>query len=401
MLAGGAAILPVVYSVILFDQWDPFALPRRSLPLLVLTVACNLLLVLTGFLARGRLERKLARVLANAMVIHAVVCSAVIIVGLSHSRAMLLAGFFISIACGLCAVFFASRPGTRRVGAIALGQSPDIERWLGPMVDVIRDFSADLRQYDVVLVDFNEALPGPLAKSMSRAVMAGTEVAHIAEYLERWRGRVSPAHCELDHVNTAAIAGPYSFIKRLGDIGLVVVAAPIFLPILTIAALAVALDLGRPVLFVQNRVGWGGAIFRMYKLRTMRERLPGEPVRATAKGDDRITPLGAVLRRFRIDEIPQVWNVLRGEMSLIGPRPEQPELVREYAEQIPAFSYRHLVRPGITGWAQVCFGYAENTQETREKLTYDLHYIKEFGFAIDLKVAIMTLWVLISGASSR
>ena len=139
----------------------------------------------------------------------------------------------------------------------------------------------------------------------------------------------------------------------------------------------------------------------MYKLRTMRERLPGEPVKATTRGDHRITPLGAVLRRYRIDEIPQVWNVLRGEMSLIGPRPEQPELAREYARQIPAFSYRHLVRPGITGWAQVCFGYAENTMETREKLTYDLHYIKEFGFAIDLKVAIMTLWFSISGASSR
>jgi lipopolysaccharide/colanic/teichoic acid biosynthesis glycosyltransferase len=401
VLTGAAATLPVIYSVILFDQWDPFALPRRLLPHLVLTVACNLLLILTGFLARGHLERKLGRVLATAVVMHAVVSTAVITAGFSHSRALFLAGVSISIACGLCALFVANRPGSRRVAVIALGLSPDIERWLGPMVDVISDFSADLRRYDVVLIDFSKALPDPWAKSISRAVLAGTEVADIAEYLERWRGRVSPAHFELDHVNTAAIAGSYSFIKRLGDVGLVVLTAPIFLPIVGVAALAVALDLGRPVLFAQDRVGRGGAIFRMYKLRTMRERLPGESARATAKGDDRITPLGAVLRRYRIDEIPQVWNVLRGEMSLIGPRPEQPELAREYAQQIPAFSYRHLVRPGITGWAQVCFGYAENTQETREKLTYDLHYIKDFGLAIDLKVAIMTLRVVVSGASSR
>jgi lipopolysaccharide/colanic/teichoic acid biosynthesis glycosyltransferase len=401
MLAGAAAILPTIYSVILFDQWDPFAGPSKFLPHLVLTVACNLLLVLTGLLVRGRLERKLGRVLATAIVMHVIVSATLVIAGLPHSRALLLAGLSISIACGFCAVFFANRPGRRHVGAIASGLSPDIERWLGPMVDVVRDLSADLRQYDVVLVDFREALPGPWAKSMSRAALAGAEVADIAEYLERWRGRVSPAHFELDHVNAAAIAGPYSFVKRLGDIVLVILAAPVFLPIVAAAALAVALDVGRPVLFAQNRVGRGGAIFRMYKLRTMRQRRPGDPVTATARGDDRITPLGAILRRYRIDEIPQMWNVLRGEMSLVGPRPEQPELARDYAQQIPAFSHRHLVRPGITGWAQVCFGYAENAQETREKLTYDLHYIKEFGFAIDLKVAIMTLWVVLSGASAR
>jgi lipopolysaccharide/colanic/teichoic acid biosynthesis glycosyltransferase len=401
MLAGATVVLPVVYSAILVDQWDPFALPWKYHTQLVLTLACNLLLILLSFIARGRIERKLRRLLASAMILHPVVSMAVITAGVPHRCALLLSGVSMSIVCGLAAVFVSSRARNRRVGAIACGLSPEIERWLGPMVDTVRDFSADLRQYEVVLVDFNEGFAGPWIKSVSRAVLGGVEVAHIAEYLERWRGRVSPEHFELDHVNAATITGPYSVIKRLGDVALVLLAAPVVLPIAAIAGLAVALDLGRPVLFVQDRVGRGGTIFRMYKFRTMRERLPGEPARATARNDDRITPLGGILRRYRLDELPQLWNVLKGQMSLIGPRPEQPELAREYAKQIPAFSYRHLVRPGITGWAQVCFGYAENSQETREKLTYDLHYIKEFGFAIDLQVAIMTPGVILSGASSR
>jgi lipopolysaccharide/colanic/teichoic acid biosynthesis glycosyltransferase len=165
--------------------------------------------------------------------------------------------------------------------------------------------------------------------------------------------------------------------------------------------LAILATMGRPILFVQNRIGRGGEAFAMYKLRTMRQRMPRESARATALNDDRITPLGRVLRKYHIDELPQMWNVLRGDMSLVGPRPEQPELALDYAEQMPAYSYRHLVRPGITGWSQVCFGYAENYSETREKLTFDLHYIKYMSFVMDFSIAAMTVRILCKGALVR
>jgi len=197
------------------------------------------------------------------------------------------------------------------------------------------------------------------------------------------------------------IKGPYAAIKRSADFALSILVAPLVLLVIGVAGLAIALSLGRPSLFVQNRIGKGGKLFRMYKLRTMRPRRPGESATATARDDDRIAPLGRFLRRYRIDELPQIWNVLRGEMSLIGPRPEQPELARQYAEQMPAYSFRHLLRPGITGWAQVCFGYAETYQETREKLTFDLYYIKNFSPALDLRIAVKTFGVLLGGLSVR
>jgi lipopolysaccharide/colanic/teichoic acid biosynthesis glycosyltransferase len=195
--------------------------------------------------------------------------------------------------------------------------------------------------------------------------------------------------------------GRYPAVKRAIDVATVILVAPSFVILIGVAAAAIALTMGRPIFFTQNRVGRGGKVFSMYKLRTMRPRVEGEPVRATAENDPRITPLGRMLRQYHVDELPQIWNVLKGEMSLIGPRPEQPELVRIYSEQMPAYAFRHTVRPGITGWSQVCFGYAENFQETREKLTYDLHYVKFLSLALDVKVAMMTIRTLVSGPPVR
>jgi lipopolysaccharide/colanic/teichoic acid biosynthesis glycosyltransferase len=157
--------------------------------------------------------------------------------------------------------------------------------------------------------------------------------------------------------------------------------------------------MGTPVLFTQKRVGYAGKVFTIYKLRTM-TRAPRE-ADATAVGDMRVTGFGRFLRRFRIDELPQLWNVLKGEMSLIGPRPEQPELARAYVSQMPAFAFRHLVRPGITGWAQIRAGYAANLAETREKLSFDLYYLKNASVTLDLEIAARTAFTLLSGRGVR
>ena len=139
----------------------------------------------------------------------------------------------------------------------------------------------------------------------------------------------------------------------------------------------------------------------MYKLRTMRAPRPEDGEIATNKNDVRITYFGALLRRFRIDELPQLWNILIGDMSLIGPRPEQPGLTKQYIDAMPAFAYRHLVRPGITGWAQVRAGYAANLEETRVKLAYDLFYVKNFSLILDLQIILRTFWTIVSGSGVR
>jgi lipopolysaccharide/colanic/teichoic acid biosynthesis glycosyltransferase len=167
-----------------------------------------------------------------------------------------------------------------------------------------------------------------------------------------------------------------------------------------VAAVAILITMGQPVLFTQRRIGKGGAPFTMYKLRTMAA-LGLVESRATVIRDPRITPLGKLLRRFRIDELPQLINVLRGEMSLIGPRPEQPLLTERYIVQMPAFSYRHLVKPGITGWAQVNAGYAANLAETKLKLEHDLFYIKNYSLALDLQILVRTLVTLAGGGGAR
>ena len=176
---------------------------------------------------------------------------------------------------------------------------------------------------------------------------------------------------------------------------------PFALPAIGIASLAIRRKMGGDALFIQERIGRGGTVFDMYKLRTMRERLPDEVISATSVDDPRITPLGHTLRRYRIDELPQLWNVIKGDMSLIGPRPEQVALAHTYAWSLPGFAYRHLLRPGITGWAQVRAGYAANEEETREKLSFDLYYAKYVSARLDLQIALRTLYVIGGGRQVR
>jgi lipopolysaccharide/colanic/teichoic acid biosynthesis glycosyltransferase len=188
--------------------------------------------------------------------------------------------------------------------------------------------------------------------------------------------------------------------KWLFDILVTLALSPLALPILAVAAAAILLMMGPPVFFRQSRVGLGGRPFMILKLRTMRPREGGDQI-ATAIGDTRVTPLGRWLRRSHLDELPQLWNVLVGEMSLVGPRPEQPALAEAYAREAPAFAYRQLMRPGITGWAQVRAGYAADLAETEVKLAHDLFYLKNCSFALDVEICARTVWALLSGEGAR
>ena len=183
-----------------------------------------------------------------------------------------------------------------------------------------------------------------------------------------------------------------SVARRIVDIAVATVAAVVTAPLMLLVALAVKLDSPGPVFYRQVRVGEGGRRFTIIKFRSMRTdaEASGAPQWASER-DPRITRVGAFIRRFRIDELPQLWNVVRGEMALVGPRPERPELVAEIARQLPFYEPRHLVRPGITGWAQVYAPYAASIEETLEKLSYDLYYVKHQSFATDAGIMLSTL----------
>jgi exopolysaccharide biosynthesis polyprenyl glycosylphosphotransferase len=169
-------------------------------------------------------------------------------------------------------------------------------------------------------------------------------------------------------------------------------------PILLAVALAVWLDSGRPILFRQVRVGRDGRKFTMLKFRSMRTdaEKDGRPVWA-GENDPRVTRVGALIRKTRIDEIPQLWNVLKGDMAIVGPRPERPYFVERLREVIPYYDQRHTVKPGITGWAQVRYPYGASVQDAVEKLQYDLFYIKHMSLLFDLSILFETIKVIIFG----
>jgi len=183
-------------------------------------------------------------------------------------------------------------------------------------------------------------------------------------------------------------------IKRLVDIVLSVLGLVVTAPLVALAAVAIKLDDRGAVFFSQSRIGQHKTPFRLLKLRTMHEEA-GAGDLYTRTNDVRITRVGALLRKSRLDELPQLWNVLCGQMSLIGPRAEWDRLVKEYEKEIPCYHFRHLVKPGITGWAQVNYRYGSNVEDTLRKLEYDLYYIRNFSFMLDASIVLKTFHVMI------
>ncbi|HVU32296.1 MAG TPA: exopolysaccharide biosynthesis polyprenyl glycosylphosphotransferase [Opitutaceae bacterium] len=183
--------------------------------------------------------------------------------------------------------------------------------------------------------------------------------------------------------------------KRVADLLFAALALVLAFPFIAVAGLAIWLEDHGAVFFVQTRIGKNHLPFRLFKLRTMHTEAAGAPY--TLPGDRRITRVGRLLRASRLDELPQLWNVVRGDMSLIGPRAEWDRLVEDYERQIPCYHFRHLVKPGITGWAQVNYPYGANVDDTLRKLEYDLYYIRHFSFRLDATIVLKTIHIMLFG----
>ncbi|MBO8140925.1 MAG: sugar transferase [Firmicutes bacterium] len=253
-----------------------------------------------------------------------------------------------------------------------------------------------------LVVDMHNPLPPEWTRFVAECAASGLPVYHAAAVYEAASSRVALSY--LSHGLVGELfngSSPYMAVKRLIDIACVLLSLPITLPIALITTIAIRLDSPGPVLFWQKRVGQGGRVFWLVKFRSMYTDSERNGARFAAAGDDRITRVGRVIRKLRIDELPQLWNVFKGEMSLIGPRPEQVPFVREFEEKIPFYRWRHRVKPGITGWAQVNQGYAAGVQDTMEKLEYDLYYIKHASIWLDLAIIVRTIRVMLTGHGAR
>lgn len=261
--------------------------------------------------------------------------------------------------------------------------------------------AAKMQEYDVVILA--PSVPAQAKVRLSYlSLAAGREVLVVPEMYEilLLHGRIG----ELDDVPVVEIpplglTDAQRAVKRCFDLAVVILVLPLVVPLMALIALAVLLASGPPVLYRQERVGEGGRVFTLYKFRTM---VPGAeaesgPVLAS-RDDPRVTPVGRWLRATRLDELPQVFNILRGDMSVVGPRPERPGFVSAFANRIPGYDYRHLVRPGLTGLAQVTGGYAT---EPSDKLRYDLYYIRNYSLLLDVKLLLRTLLIPLRRRSAQ
>lgn len=191
------------------------------------------------------------------------------------------------------------------------------------------------------------------------------------------------------------VSASYERGKRALDLLFVAGVGLAALPVIPLIALAIKLDSRGPVFYSQTRVGLGGHPFRIYKFRTMRQDAERHGAVWATKADPRITRVGKFMRLTRIDEIPQIWNVLKGEMAVVGPRPERPEFTTELAKEIAGYDLRHTVKPGLTGWAQVCYRYTSSVRDTKAKVEYDLYYVKNLSTMMDIRILFRTVKVVL------
>ncbi len=280
----------------------------------------------------------------------------------------------------------ARRIGERIVNPAIVGTPGDIER-------LVKEYHVD--RIVVGLSDRRGRLP---IEELLRAKMTGVRVEDATTTYERVTGKIL-----LDDLRPSWLVFSDGFrvsrvtrlLKRTIDLALSVSMGIVAFPIMVLTAIVVWLDSGAPVLYRQERVGENGRPFTLFKFRSMRQDAEtGTPVWATA-GDDRVTRVGGFIRKTRLDELPQLWNVVRGDMSFVGPRPERPFFVEELAKEIPFYQQRHAVKPGVTGWAQVKYRYGSSVEDAIEKLRYDLYYIKHLSISFDLTIVFDTVKVVL------
>ncbi len=261
--------------------------------------------------------------------------------------------------------------------------------------------SYNIKDLNAVVADFShEIIQKDWAKKLAEISVQGTQVYNVIKAREILTGRIAISHLYENDLGSLSPSPIYKLLKRCMDIGLIVLSLPIVLPVMLITAIIIAIDSKGGVIFTQTRVGLAGKPFAMYKFRSMTANAENQNTVMTQVNDKRVTRVGRVIRKWRIDELPQFWNVLKGDMSLIGPRPELPNMVEKLEQEIPFYIYRQLVKPGLSGWAQVTQG-GDHVENIAEKLEYDFYYIKNASLTLDLLIVIKTIQTAITGFGAR
>ena len=299
-----------------------------------------------------------------------------------------------------------------RKGFILVGFVPLPDEPVEVSKDQLLRIPSTLHQYIVkdpvneIVVAVDDRRKGLPMEDLLECKMEGVKIVDGASFYERESRKVAlemVTHGWLVFSDGFTVSSVFGFGKRSLDILSAGLLFLVGLPLMVLTAIAIKIEDGlkAPVLYSQERVGLNGHPFKVYKFRSMITDAEKSGAVWASKNDARVTKVGEFIRKVRIDELPQIFNVLNGTMAFVGPRPERPVFVQQLSEKIPFYSERHRVKPGLTGWAQLCFAYADNEEDTREKLRYDLYYIKNQSLLLDLLIIIQTVEVILFKKGSR
>ncbi|MFM5394687.1 sugar transferase [Aeromonas veronii] len=321
---------------------------------------------------------------------------------LPYSRQVLLESYALALICCWLAYFIGCSYRTPKYALLPVGNYQALTQYACVEWRLLDKPDLGSVRYDAVVADLqDENLAGEWERFLARCALAHIPVYHIKQVSETLTGRVKIDHLNENQLGSLLPSPVYAFIKRCMDILAALIAIPLFFPLMLVTAIIIKLESPGPVMFIQNRVGKGNKDFRIYKFRSMSKDSEAAGAQFAQSGDMRVTRVGKVIRKLRIDELPQFFNVLKGDMSLIGPRPEQRTFVDQFEREIPFYMYRHIVRPGISGWAQVVHGYAADTDDTRIKIEHDFYYIKHFSLWLDVLIVFKTIKTILTGFGAR
>lgn len=289
-------------------------------------------------------------------------------------------------------------------GTAALPRFESVE-WIALTLEALHP-PADV---DAIVADLHVDHAPAWDAQITRFVLSGIPVYHLRQALEQISGRVEIHHLSENTLGSLNPNDVYLKIKALADGVIATMLLVVLSPLILLVSAAVRLDSPGPALFRQRRIGYRGQPFTVYKIRTMHMQSASDAASddharqaaMTKAGDPRITRLGGFLRRSRLDELPQLINIVKGEMSLIGPRPEAETLSKWYEKEIPFYHYRHLIKPGVTGWAQINQGHVTDVADVQEKLHLDFYYVKNFSFWLDILIAVRTSRTMMTGHGAR
>lgn len=347
-----------------------------------------------------------AQALAYVVPSFAAVFAAVVVVfffaRIDYSRVQFLLSFVLAVGWYMFALRIERRIHRPSFLVLPFGNAKSLLSSPGAVWRVARSPGDPTDAFTGLVTDLRADMEPAWQRMLADAALNGVPVYHSKQLAEALTGRVEIEHLSENNLGSLLPSRIYFRFKRLLDIGLAIVVLPFALILMALVALAIRIADGSPVFFRQERVGFRGKTFTVIKFRTMANATSADDDRHfTVDGDPRVTRLGRWLRRCRIDELPQIINILRGEMSWIGPRPEALTLSQWYESKIPFYSYRHIVRPGISGWAAVNQGNVAEIDAATSKLQFDFYYIKHYSLWLDLLIFGKTIRTVLTGFGAK